>query len=152
MNKYGKGNVIFIILIPVFMVISLIVIDTVLSYNQEKAFKKVTEKVISETVSDNYLDYDEYYERMKRLYELYGYETEMLLVDANEYQIYVENEHLYVGIFSSLFGSGKEEIVKLFGILDFKLKKGSKVSLKVEARLDEENDNKLEFEYIKSEE
>lgn len=146
MNKNGSGNVIFILLIPIFIIVTLIVLDTAVSYNQSKNYKTLTENIIKEVASNEDIYYEDYYKEIKRIYEYKGYETDMLVVDANEYKIYVENEHLYHGIFSSLFGTGKEEIVKLFGLLDFKLKKSSKTTLKVEARYNQ--DDELEFEYV----
>ena len=146
MNKQGKGSNIFIILVPIFLIAALIIADTAVTYNADKTFKKVTEEIIEEVLNNDELSYDEYNGEIKRLYELKGYETEMLLVDANSYQIYVENEHEYFGVFTSIFGNGKEEIVKVFGIFDFKMKKGSKTSLKVEARFD--SNDELQFEYV----
>ena len=75
-----------------------------------------------------------------------GYETDNLVVDASEYMVYVENEHLYYGVFSSLFGNGKEELVKLFGLIDFKLKKSSRVFVKIEASYN--YNDELEFKYV----
>ena len=106
----------------------------------------MTENIIKEVVNNDDLYYEEYYEEIKRLYELNNYETDRLIVEADDYSILVENEHAYYGVFSSIFGNGEEEIVKLFGIIDFKAKKGSKTIVKVEATYSE--DNEIEFEYI----
>ena len=146
MNKYGKGSGIFILLVPIFVIATLIIGDTLISYNQDKQFKRLTEDIIEDVANNEELYYDDYYDEIKRLYESHGYETEMLFVDVDNYKIYVENEHKYYGIFSSIFGSEKEELVKLFGVIDFKVKKGSKIVLKVEATFDENNE--LNFKYI----
>lgn len=146
MNKYGKGNAIFIILIPVFAIFGLILVDTIIGYNQEKNYKKFSLDVIRDVMTNEEMSYDEYYDEIKRIYEFNGYETDNLVVDANEYQVYVENEHLYYGLFSSLFGNGKEELVKLFGLIDFKLKKSSRVFVKIEASYN--YNDELEFKYV----
>lgn len=146
MNKNGKGNAIYIILIPLIIIGILFIADTFISYNQKRNYKYITENVIKNVIDNEGSNYDNYYKEIKRVYEYNGYETDMLVVDASQYQIYVENEHEYFGIFSSLFGSGKEETIKLFGLIDFKAKKSSKVSLKVEATFDENDE--LQFEYV----
>ena len=144
MNKFGKGNGLFIIFIPLFIVFTLVVLDTIINYTNEKKYKSITESIIKEVYNSD-VDYDEYYNEIKRLYEYNGYETDMLVVDADDYMVYIENEHSYIGIFSSIFGTGKEELVKLFGLIDFKLKKGSKTIIKLETTFDDDN---LRFEYV----
>ena len=146
MNKNDKGSIIFILLIPIFLIISLVVIDTLINYTVEKNYKRVTENIIKDIITDEEIYYDEYYEKIKKLYELEGYETEMLIVDANEYDFYLENEHKYHGLFSSLFGVGEVENVKLFGILDFRMKKASKTIIKLNITIDEEEN--IQFEYV----
>jgi len=149
MDNKGKGNIVYILLIPVFLILFLIITDTVISYTQTKTYKEVTERVIEEVRTNENITYDDYYIEIKKAYERRGYNTERLVVEANEYEVYVENEHVYFGLFTSLGKRGQEEEVTFFGIeyLTFKLKKNSKTFVKVKAKYN--NEDKLEFEYIK---
>ncbi|MBQ3021303.1 MAG: hypothetical protein IJD92_03670 [Bacilli bacterium] len=145
MNNNGKGTIIFIILIPIFFIISIIICDTVVSYSANKKFKITTEKIIKETVSSDlyYEDYDEY---IKTLYERYNYETDMLYINATEDYIYLENEHKYFGLLSSLNNKGESTTIKILGI-PFKVKKSSRIFLKLEANIISEDE--IEFIYTK---
>lgn len=146
MNKNGKSNIIFIILIPVFFILSLIIIDTITSYNTNKTYKLVTEDIIKKVMENEKLDYNEYYKEIKRLYELRGYETDMLTVSANEYKVTVDNEHQYFGIISSITNpNGETSKVNILGA-EFDVKKGSKATISIEARYD--NYNEIIFEYV----
>lgn len=145
MNNSGKSNGIFLILIPVFFVLALIIVDTVFNIIENKRFKKVSESIISEVMNKKDISIEEYSDEIKKAYERLGYETEMLVVEANSYDVYVENEHSYFGIFSSF--SNKESIesdVSILGIT-FKVRKNSVARVKVGARFD--YNGELLFEY-----
>lgn len=147
MNKNGKSNILFIILIPIFLILALIIVDTIISYSENKTYKKITEKIIAETVEDNDIGYEEYFEEIKKKYEDNNYETDSLVVEANSYEIYVENEHNYFGLFSSLKKSFREPTkIKILGV-EFKAKKNSKTFVKVTVKKDK--NNKLEYIYSK---
>lgn len=147
MNKNGKSNILFIILIPIFLILALIIVDTIISYSEDKTYKKITEKIIAETVEDNDIGYEEYFEEIKKKYEDNNYETDSLVVEANSYEIYVENEHNYFGLLSSLKKSFREPTkIKILGV-EFKAKKNSKTFVKVTVKKD--NNNKLEYIYSK---
>lgn len=144
MNNSGKSSGVFLVLIPLFFVLSLVVVDTIFSYVENKRFKKVTEMIISEVINEEYNE-DEYSEEIKKRYETHGYETEMLVVDASSYDIYVENEHKFFGIFSSFSNKkSSESEIKILGVT-FKVRKNSVARIKVTARFD--YNNVLEFEY-----
>lgn len=147
--KKSSGGIITLLLIPVFLVLILVIIDTIVGYTQNKTFKEVTERVIEEVVSNEDIAVEDYSAEIKRVYERRGYKTDGLVVDATEDKIYVENDMMYFGIFTSLKKYGEEIYIPLFGIeqLTFKLKKGSKAFVRVEATFDENNE--LVFEYLK---
>lgn len=149
MNNSGKSSVLMILLIPVFLVAILIVTDTVISYSQNKSFKKVTEEVIEEVVNNENITVEEYKDEIKRVYERRGYRTVGLVVEASEDRLYVENENLYFGLFTSFKKYGEDIEFQLFGIeyLTFRLKKASKTFVKVEVTYDE--DGELIYEYLK---
>ena len=145
MNNSGKSNIIILILIPIFFIISLIIIDTFVSYNQNKIYKKTTENIIREVMTNDKLVEEEYYDEIKRLYELNNYETDNLVVDANSYLVKVDNEHSYFGIISSLTNkSGENGKIKILGI-EFNVKKSSKIFVRVEARYNYEDELEIKF-------
>lgn len=147
MNKLGKSDIKFILLIPLILIATLIVVDTLISYSENKKFKTITEEIIKSTMEDDNIEYNEYYDEIKKQYERNDYDTDMLVVEANNYSVYVENEHKYFGLLSSLRNSKNEkQQVKLLGIT-FNLRKNSKTFVKVTAKYD--YNNNLTFEYEK---
>ena len=147
MNKLGKSDIKFILLIPLILIATLIVVDTLISYSENKRFKTITEEIIKGTMEDDNIEYSEYYDEIKKQYEKNDYDTDMLVVEANSYSVYVENEHKYFGLLSSLRNSKNEkQQVKLLGIT-FNLRKNSKAFVKVTAKYD--YNNNLTFEYEK---
>lgn len=145
MNKTGKSSGAFIFLIPIILIVTLVVIDTIVSYTNNKTYQKITETIISEVMENERISEDEYSDEIKKAYERNGYETDMLVVDANSYDVYVENEHSYFGIFSSF--SNKKSIeseIEIFGVT-FKAKKNSVARIKVTAKYN--SDEEIEFEY-----
>ncbi len=147
MNKLGKSDIKFILLIPFILLATLIVVDTLISYSENKRFKTITEEIIKGTMEDDNIEYSEYYDEIKKQYEKNDYDTDMLVVEANSYSVYVENEHKYFGLLSSLRNSiNEKQQVKLLGIT-FNLRKNSKALVKVTAKYD--YNNNLTFEYEK---
>lgn len=147
MNKLGKSDIKFILLIPFILLATLIVVDTLISYSENKRFKTITEEIIKGTMEDDNIEYSEYYDEIKKQYERNDYDTDMLVVEANSYSVYVENEHKYFGLLSSLRNSiNEKQQVKLLGIT-FNLRKNSKALVKVTAKYD--YNNNLTFEYEK---
>lgn len=147
MNKLGKSDIKFILLIPFILLATLIVVDTLISYSENKRFKTITEEIIKGTMENDNIEYSEYYDEIKKQYERNDYDTDMLVVEANSYSVYVENEHKYFGLLSSLRnGINEKQQVKLLGIT-FNLRKNSKAFVKVTAKYD--YNNNLTFEYEK---
>lgn len=145
MNNKGKSNIIFIILIPLFIVIALLIVDTLNSYSENNRYKHITEDIIKDTMNSD-LDSTEYYDEIKRLYKLNNYEVDSLVVDANDYEVNVINEHNYFSLLTSLKKSFNETSeIKILGIT-FKVKKNSKSIIKVKAN---KIDNEIKFTYEK---
>lgn len=145
MNNKGKSNIIFIILIPLFIVIALLIVDTLNSYSENNRYKHITENIIKDTMNSD-LDSTEYYDEIKRLYKLNNYEVDSLVVDANDYEVNVINEHNYFSLLTSLKKSFNETTeIKILGIT-FKVKKNSKTIIKVKAN---KIDNEIKFTYEK---
>lgn len=145
MNNKGKSNIIFIILIPLFIVIALLIVDTLNSFSENNRYKHITENIIKDTINSD-LDSTEYYDEIKRLYKLNNYEVDSLVVDANDYEVNVTNEHNYFSLLTSLKKSFNETTeIKILGIT-FKVKKNSKTIIKVKAN---KIDNEIKFTYEK---
>lgn len=144
MNNKGK-SIVNIILIPIIFIISIIILDTYINFIQNKKFKMVTKDIIVAVMENKEISIDDYDEQLKRLYELNNYETDSLVVDANEYSVKVSNEHVYFGIISSLTNKSiKDDIVNILGI-DFKVKKSSKAMVEVEAKYNYDNEIEINF-------
>lgn len=146
MNNDGKINILFV-LIPVFLIVTLILVDTLISFSENKTFRAVTEDIIKSTLEDDNIDSSEYLNEIKRKYSEKNYDTEMLVVNEEGNGIYLENENKYFGLLSSLKTSkSKKEKVDIFGIT-FNLRKNSKSIIKVKAYYD--YDDNLKFDYVK---
>lgn len=146
MNNDGKINILFV-LIPVFLIITLILVDTLISFSENKTFRVITEDIIKSTLEDDNIDSSEYLNEIKRKYSEKNYDTEMLVVNEEGNGIYLENENKYFGLLSSLKTSkSKKEKVDIFGIT-FNLRKNSKSIIKVKAYYD--YDDNLKFDYVK---
>ena len=147
MNKNGKGGTIFIVLIPLILIVTLIIVDTIVSFTTKKNYEKVTESILTEIMTNDEIYVEDYSNEIKRAYERKGYETDMLVVEANSYDVYLENEHEYFNLFSSLSNKrGDDGEIKILGVT-FKVKKNSVVRLKVTVTYDYENN--IVFEYTK---
>ena len=147
MNKNGKGGTIFIVLIPLILIVTLIIVDTLVSFTTKKNYEKVTESILTEIMTNGEVYVEDYSDEIKRAYERKGYETDMLVVEANSYDVYLENEHEYFNLFSSLSNKrGDDGEIKILGVT-FKVKKNSVARLKVTATYDYEGN--IVFEYTK---
>lgn len=147
MKNNGKSNIIFLILIPIILIATLIIIDTLISYGANKKFKNDTETIIKDVLTNDELNYDEYYDEIKRLYEKKNYDIDQLVVESNDYNFYLENEYNYFNLFSSLKNTkNKKEYVTILGFT-FKAKRNSKAFIKVNANYD--NMGKIIFTYTK---
>ena len=145
MNNNGKSNIIFIFLIPIFFIVALIIMDTVFIYTNNKNLKGVTETIISDVMKNDEINLEDYSDEIKKAYERNGIDTDMLVVDANAYEVILENQHRYFGVFSSLSNKmGAESEVKILGIT-FKVKKNSVARIGVRARFN--SNDELIFEY-----
>ena len=170
MNNSGSVKSKLIILIPIFIIIILLIVDTFISLLENNRFKKDTELIITEVMNRSDISFEDYKYEIKKLYELKKYSTDNLVVEFNGDSLYVENDNKYFGLFSSLktynyitnnvkflwfnipiIKSIKKidrdyENVKIFG-LTFKVRKGSRSLVKVTALKDYEG--KIEFIYEK---
>ena len=147
MNNNGKSGTIFIVLIPLILIVTLIIVDTIVSFTTNKNYEKVTESILTEIMTNDEIYVEDYSDEIKRAYERKGYETDMLVVEANSYDVYLENEHEYFNLFSSLSNKrGDDGEIKILGVT-FKVKKNSVARLKVTATYDYENN--IVFEYTK---
>lgn len=149
MNNNGKSKIAFLILIPIFFVVSLLIVDTFVNYTQNKKFQNITEKIIRDVMNNDELYEEDYYSEIKRLYELNNYETNHLVVEVDGNIVKVDNEYNYFGIISSLTNkSGESTEIKILGV-KFRVKKGSKIIVRVEAKYN--YDDELEINFLEEE-
>ena len=145
MNNNGKSNIIFLIFIPLFFIVALIILDTVFSYVQNKNLKSVTEKVISEVIKSDEINETDYIIEIKNAYIRNGIDTDMLDIEISNNKLVLVNQHRYFGIFSSLSNKmGDKTEIEILGI-KFILKKNSVA--RVNVSVENINDDELVFEY-----
>ena len=159
MNKTGKSYVGLILLIPLFIILALIIIDTITSYNENKRFKSITENIITEVLNNEELTEEDYENEIKRLYERNNYETDALVVIPSSYDLYVGNEHSYFGMFTSLKNHtnklgeikifGQEENIEYYNILKTRILLNDIEDEEIEYQNNEKN-KKIKFDYILS--
>lgn len=116
MNKKGQATIIFIILIPLFLVLTAFIVDTGINMYQEKKIKNVTEDIMEVLISDNkYLNVNyENEEEVKeyllktatRLYQENDIDTEDLYIDILYNGLEISNVHKYYSFMNSLFNKG----------------------------------------------
>lgn len=148
LNKNGKGSAAYLLLVPLILVIGAIVIDTIINYSQEKKYKLITETIVKDIITQEDISEDEYEATIKKFYERNGYKTENMVVEIKgNGKMYLENEHHYSGILTSIFSENKNSVEKvLFGVR-VKLAENSKVFLKINIDYTDKND--IKFEYLK---
>ena len=145
MNNSGKG-MLFLVLVPLIAIAVFIISDTFVSFLENNKFKMDTESIITEVMNNENLYYSDYYDEIKRLYELKHYNTDNLVVDANEYEVSVSNENLYFGLINSLKNTkGENSEITILGH-KFMVKKNSKAIISVVATYEDEE---IKFTYKK---
>ena len=169
MNNKGFSKTRILLVIPIFLILLLLILDTFISSLETNRLRNTTMNIVKDAM-DSDISYDEYYDFIKRQYELKKYDTDMLLVEANNYTVYVENEYRYFGLFSSLktYNYITEEVnvlgfkinvikslkkveqkygeISILGV-KFKVKRGSKAIVKLRAKRN--YDDEIEFEFEK---
>ena len=168
MNNKGASKVRLILIIPILLLILLLILDTFINYLENKSIKKDTESILTEVLESDELEPEDYEYAIKTLLEKKKYDTDCLLIEIRRNEVYVENEHSYFGLFSSLrsYNVNTDEI-KILGIkfkyitgfkkinhkygeinilgVKFKVKRASKAFVRVTAKKNREG--KVEFDY-----
>lgn len=116
MNKKGQAAVIFIILIPVFLVLTAIIVDTGINMHNEKKLNNVTNDVMEVLLDEElinsvtYDNEDEVLDKLKkqaiRIYGENDIETENLYIDINGGRLSLSNTHTYYSFMNTLFNKG----------------------------------------------
>ena len=132
MNRNGQSAVIFIILVPVFLLLAVIILDTGINMHSEKKLKNVTEDVLELLLSNEDLEnvsyeneeevLEELREEAVRFYENNEIDTSDVYIELSYGQrIIITNIHRNYSLANSLLGKGdgKRQIrVKAEGYLD----------------------------------
>lgn len=113
MDRKGQAALIFIILIPVFMVLAAIIIDTGINMYYEKKLKNITEDVVTNLLENEKLedlnteDQEELIKKAKKIYEDNKINTESLYIEFTYGErIILSNTHTYYSFMNSLFNKG----------------------------------------------
>lgn len=116
MDRKGQAALVLIILIPVFMVLAAIIIDTGINMYYDKKLKNVTEDVVTnllenenikEIDSENEEQIEEIIKKAKKIYEDNKINTESLYIEfAYGERIILSNTHIYYSFMNSLFNKG----------------------------------------------
>lgn len=122
MDKKGQSAVIFIILIPVFLIITAIVVDMGINSYNEKKLKNVTEDVLEVLVESEKLEVEELKKSAVRIYEDNDIGCEYLYIEVlYDNKIKISNNYVYYSFMNSLFnrGNGNRQInVEAIGYKD----------------------------------
>lgn len=101
MDNKGQSTVIFIILIPIFLLVLAFIFDNALIIVQNTRYKSVTKTIINDMLSNSYSDYPKF---VKEMYEKNGYETDSLDVKYENNYLIIYNDHSYQSFFGNLLG------------------------------------------------
>ena len=110
MNNKGISTVSTIILIPIFIVVSVLISDTCINIYYEKKFKEATKEVITDLI-ENDVNEEKLESRASITYQEYNFDTEFLLVElteSNKIKIYNSTKHY--SVIDSFFKKGKRQI------------------------------------------
>lgn len=117
MDKKGQAAVIFIILIPVFLVLTAIIVDTGINMYNEKKLENVTVEVMETLVKEEdlqsvtYENEEEVLKNLKktaiRIFEENEIETEYLVLNISYGgRLSIDNTHKYYSFMNTLFNKG----------------------------------------------
>jgi len=123
MNKLGQSSIIFIILIPVFLLFAAIILDTSVNMHNEKKLKNTTEDVLEILLKEEVLKnvtyeneeqvINELKEKASRIYKANEIDSEFIYIDVlYNGGIEISNNYTYYSFMNSLFnkGEGKRQI------------------------------------------
>lgn len=111
MDRKGQSTVIFIILIPVFIIITTLIVDTGINMYNEKKLKNVTEDVLTNLLESD-LSEDKYYNRAKNIYETNDIDTDFLSINVTyDNRIELYNSTIYYSFLGTLLNRGNHQTV-----------------------------------------
>lgn len=111
MDRKGQSAVLFIILIPVFLLIAVLVVDMGINVYNEKKLKNVTEDVLINLLENN-VEEDKIKDKATLIYENNNIDTEYLQIEksyGDKITIIISNE--YYSFMNSILnkGNGKRQ-------------------------------------------
>ena len=101
MHKYKVNQLIFFILIPIFMFFVAFIFDFALMFIQDIRVEQTTKTIIKDSLTYTVSDY---YENVKETYEKHKITTELLEVEYNDETLTVYNSFSYTSFFGKLIG------------------------------------------------
>ncbi len=109
MNKNGQTLVMFVIIIPIFIILLAFVVDTGIILKNTTKLNSTTKTILKNTYDDRLND--NYYEKVKKLYEKNNIPTKNIQIEFNLDEVKITNEYYK----SSIFG-------KIIGLKEYKIK------------------------------
>ena len=119
MNKNGQTLVMFVIIIPIFIILLAFVVDTGIILKNTTKLNSTTKTILKNTYDDRLND--NYYEKVKKLYEKNNIPTKNIQIEFNLDEVKITNEYYKPSIFGKIIGL-KEYKIKT--ILKIKNKSG----------------------------
>ena len=106
MNKAESKNteLVFIILIPIFLVVIAFFYDIVLQQVQMRNLERVTNSIVTESLTTNFITHD-LYEKFETDFTNAGIDTLHLSVSFEDDVLTVFNSHSYGAFFGRVFGT-----------------------------------------------
>ena len=99
-----KLELIFIILIPIFLILLAFLYDIILQNVQTKNLERVTREIITETLTTGFYNHD-FNEKFKNDFEASDIDTDHLSVRYEDEVLYVYNSHSYGAFSGRVFGT-----------------------------------------------
>lgn len=112
MDRKGQSAVIFVILIPVFLILAALVVDTGINMYNEKKLKNTTEDILINLLENNVVE-EKLEERASLIYENNDIDTEYLQIEKTYGdKIIISNSNECYSFMNSLLnkGNGKRQI------------------------------------------
>ena len=119
MNNKGQSTIIFVILIPIFIIFAVLIADTAINIYNDKKLKNITEEVLTDILENNVSE-EKIESRARIIYEENDIDTEYLNIEiSSDKKIKIYNSTLYYSVINSIFKNGtRQSVVRAVGYLD----------------------------------
>lgn len=102
MNKKGQTLIVFVLLLPIFILLLAFVVDTGLILQESTRLNSTTTTILKTTYQDR--NSPDYQENIKDLYQKNNIPTEHMQLETKENQITLKNNYTVESIFGKIIG------------------------------------------------